>query len=295
MTGGGGCTWVQRPRLFALFDALGGMHGARYDSQPMALGRRAIDIHDPRAWVFNRMADAYAARPGYPASLIESVAALATSGVRVGDLGAGMGHMALPLAQRGLAVTAVEPATAMLDPLRLRAQQLGLAIQAVAAPAEAVPLAAASFDLVVIADALHFLDAERTGLEVGRLLHPKGALALVSCQPADTPFMRELAGIMAEAAPRRPRAIAASASQVAALAAVELGPVRSFHDATPVDPDALTNILRSISFIGPAMNHARWQAFRARVAAIGHAPIWSRTFHLRSGRRRTSELGPRHS
>jgi SAM-dependent methyltransferase len=251
----------------------------------VALGRRAVDVNDPSVWVFNRMADAYAARPACPDELVASIAALATSGKRVGDIGAGIGHLALPLALRGLQVSAIEPARAMLECLSERARVLDVEVNALVATAEAMPLSAASLDLAVIADALHFLDAERTGCALGRVLAPAGALAIVSCELADTPFMREVARIMAEAAPRRARSIEAAACQVAALCDIRLGPALSFHDATAVEPDRLTAILRSISFIGPAMNEARWAAFRARIAAIPYPAIWARTFHLRSGRR----------
>ena len=43
------------------------------------------------------MADVYDARPAYPNGLIDALAELAR-GRRVADLGAGIGHVALPLA-----------------------------------------------------------------------------------------------------------------------------------------------------------------------------------------------------
>ena len=83
----------------------------------MSLGRRKVGLDDPTRWVFNRMADVYDARPAYPLGLIDALAELAT-GRLVGDLGAGIGHVALPLAQRGFDVIAIEPAQTMLDRLR---------------------------------------------------------------------------------------------------------------------------------------------------------------------------------
>jgi len=253
----------------------------------MGLGRRKIRLEDTSAWVFNRMADVYDARPAYPVALLDALAALAGSALaRVVDVGAGIGHLALPLAARGFDVTAVEPALSMLERLRARANERGLALQALHATAEALPLADRMYELVIIADALHFLDAERTALEVGRVLAPNGALALITCELADTPFMRGVVQSMEEAAPRRPRDLAASMAQVSAVASVAFDLDRSFHDETPVDPETLERILRSISFIGPAMNVERFEAFRARIHALPGERVWARRFRLRAGRKR---------
>lgn len=252
----------------------------------MALGRRKIRLEDASAWVFNRMADVYDARPPYPDSLVAYLAALAGVRGRVGDIGAGIGHLTLPLAERGFDVVAIEPAEAMLARLQARASARALTVRAHHATAETLPLEAGSLDLVLVADALHFLDAQRAGREIGRVLAPKGALAIVLCQLADTPYMRALAEIMEASAPRRPRAVTQSLTQLAAEASVALVDQQSFVDHTPVDGDTLERILRSISFIGPAMNEERFESFRRRVHALSDAPVWSRQFVVRAGRRR---------
>jgi ubiquinone/menaquinone biosynthesis C-methylase UbiE len=251
----------------------------------MGLGRRARKLQDASAWVFNRMADAYEARPPYPTALVDALAALTVPQGRIGDVGAGIGHLALPLSARGFAVTAIEPAAAMLDSLRRRALARGEVVSTVAATAEAMPLPAASLDLVVVADALHFLDAELAGVEIARVLAPQGTLAVVSSEWSDTPFMHSVVRIMEQSAPRRPRATAAAANQLAALCDIQLGPERCFADATALDADTLTEILRSISFIGPAMNAVRWDAFQTAVRAIAEPAVWARTFRLRAGSR----------
>jgi len=251
----------------------------------MSLGRRKVKLEDAAAWVFNRMADVYDARPPYPVSLLHALAQLAGApGARVVDLGAGIGHVALPLAARGYSVDAIEPALAMLEHMQLEATRCGLSLRTHHAQAEAVPVADESVQLVVIADALHFLDAELTGREVARLLAPAGALALVTVQFSDTPFMRALSALMEEAAPRRPRAIGGNMAQLAAVAGITLSVERELSDSTPVDSARLERIVRSISFIGPAMNQARFAAFRAKLLALP-APVWSRKFTLHAGRR----------
>jgi SAM-dependent methyltransferase len=252
----------------------------------MSLGRRKIRVDDASSWIFNRMTDAYEARPPYPAALVDALAALAGGpGRRVGDLGAGIGHLALPLAQRGFDVVAVEPAHAMLDRLRAAAHHRGLALRTHHAAAEALPVEAASLDLVIVADVLHFLDRALAAAEIARVLAPRGALALVTCTFAQTPFMGDVLRIMEETAPRRPRALEQSMVQLSATTGVPFSSEQHFHDATPVDHATLDRILRSISFIGPAMNPARYAAFRRQIHALSDAPVWARTFTLRSGRR----------
>ena len=250
-----------------------------------------MSIHDDSAWVFNRMADVYDARPPYPAPLLDALAELATrAGPRIGDLGAGIGHLTLPLAARGFALTAVEPAGAMLSRLRGAALAQGLPVRALHAAAEALPLEPASLDLVLIADALHFIDTELAAREIARVLVPRGTLALVTCELGRTPFMRELVSLMEESAPRRPRVLDSRRAQLAGVARVSLDHELCFEDETPVSPAELERILLTISFIGPAMNAKRTAVFRERLHALPSPAVWARRFSLRWGRRQRGAL-----
>jgi hypothetical protein len=94
-----------------------------------------------------------------------------------------------------------------------------------------------------------------------------------------------LVAIMEESAPRRPRAVANATLQVAALAQVEKLEERRYLDEVRVDHASLERILRSISFIGPAMNAERFRVFRERVLSLSSQPVWSRSITLRTGRR----------
>jgi SAM-dependent methyltransferase len=252
----------------------------------MSLGRRKVGLDDPSRWVFNRMADVYPARPPYPPALLDALAALAPAGGRVADLGAGVGHIALPLAARGFDVTAIEPASSMLAALSAAANRNGVALLTHHATAEALPMAAGSQDLVMVADALHFLDAELTAREIARVLAPGGALAVITCHFADTPYMRDVVRVIQDAVPRRPRPLTGNLIHLSAQAGAPFTDERQFHDETPVDPPTLERILRSISFIGPAMNPPRFARFRARVDALPGPASWGRRFVLRAGRRR---------
>jgi SAM-dependent methyltransferase len=251
----------------------------------MSAGRRKIGVHDAAAWIFNRIADVYAARPPYPTALIDALAEIAGPG-RIGDVGAGIGHLAVPLAQRGFDVLAIDPAQSMLDRLWDRSLDRGLALRTLRAAAESLPIEPACLDLVVVADALHFLDAELAANEISRVLAPRGALALVTSELGATPFMRGVARIIESATPRRPRGVAASITQLFAVVGAPLGAPQRFHDETPVDRATLERILRSISFVGPAMNAARFAAFIERIHALPEPRVWARTFTLYAGRRR---------
>lgn len=253
----------------------------------MVQGRRSIGIHETDSWIFNRMADVYDARPPYPDALIDAVAVLAgPSGRHVLDLGSGIGHLALPLAARGLDVVAVEPAIAMLERLKRIGAERDLSVRAVHGTGEDLPVPAGSQDLAILADVVHFLDAERSGRELGRVLGPAGALAVLTCDFGDTPFMQGVTRIMESAAPRRPRDMTQAVVQLFALSRIEPREAQSFQDETPVDAEALERILRSISFIGPAMNEERFSAFRAQILALPGPRVWARRFTLRSGKRR---------
>jgi ubiquinone/menaquinone biosynthesis C-methylase UbiE len=130
---------------------------------------------DPnRALTFGSFAEEYALwRPTYPAEAVEWLVPEHAS--HVADVGAGTGKLTGALLDRGLTVDAVEP-----DPQMLRVlHRLYPSAAAHKAPAEALPLADASVDAVVVADAWHWLDQEQAVEEVRRVLHPDGWLGLV--------------------------------------------------------------------------------------------------------------------
>ena len=235
--------------------------------------------------MFNRMASAYAARPPYPAALLDELAArLGPPGSRVGDVGAGIGHVALPLAARGFAVVAVEPALQMLDRLQLRAATAGVSLESRHATAEALPLESAGLDALVVADALHFMDVTLASNEMARVLGPRGAVAVIVSEPADTPYMRALMEIVDDSVPRRARKVRPFVQQLAKVVGVKLQ-AQSFEDEAPVTRARLEQILRSISFIGPAMNNERFARFCRRLRALPGEPVWARSLTLFTGQR----------
>ncbi len=123
---------------------------------------------------FDRAAGVYAAaRPGYP----REAAAWLTGGPpqRVLDVGAGTGAFTASLVALGHDVVVAEPSAAMLDQLCVAVPDA----QQVRAVAEALPFAVGAFDVVTVAGAFHWMEAERSVPELARVLRPGGRLGLV--------------------------------------------------------------------------------------------------------------------
>ena len=156
-------------------------------------------------------------RPGYPPAALEAMLAAlpgvpallsgtastsdgapssdASSSLRAVDLGAGTGKLSWALVERGFEVTAVDTSAAMLETARRRGAPGALATRV--APAEATGLPGASAELVTVAQAWHWFDAEAASAEVLRLLAPGGVLALVwNMLDVTIPWVHRLSRIM---------------------------------------------------------------------------------------------------
>ena len=237
------------------------------------LGRRDADVHDPTRWVFNRLAADYLRRPDYPPALVKRLLELAghagEAGAAVAELGAGVGHLTLPLARLGARVAAVEPAQDMLAALRSRTQ-LGQdeAVTLVHAAAEQTGLPPAAFGLVLLADALQWVDPEQTGREAARILAPEGCLAIVEARFADTPFMQGLAALITESNPKaRPRP-AGRARQLLTLAADPPWTAERFTQEALLSGPDLDAVLRSFSTVGPALGPTRLEGLLSRAREL---------------------------
>ncbi len=132
------------------------------------------------ARVFGTEAAAYElGRPGYPDDAVEWILSHVDTDEGalpdVIDLGAGTGKLTASFVGRAASVTAVEPDAAMLDTLATRLP----GVVALEGSAEAVPVGAASADLVTMAQAWHWVDPAAASAEVARVLRPGGVLALL--------------------------------------------------------------------------------------------------------------------
>lgn len=162
-------------------------------------------------------------RPGYPAELIDALIALVPDHARdVVDLGAGTGKLSWELVRRGLRVTAVDPSASMLGAALARGERsVGTAEQAAegvastsarggvpvasaigslsthVGTAEATGLPAECADLVTVAQAWHWFDADAAARECLRILRPGGVLALLwNSLDVQIPWVHRLSRIM---------------------------------------------------------------------------------------------------
>ena len=112
-------------------------------------------------------------RPPYPAEGIDWL--LPPDPGRVLDLGAGTGKLTRQLHERGLDVVAVEPSAGMRDQFAAVLSEVPL----LEGTAEAIPLPDRSVDVVLVAQAWHWVDAPRALAEVARVLTLGGRLGLI--------------------------------------------------------------------------------------------------------------------
>ena len=136
--------------------------------------RLESDLRRARATSFDRVAAAYErSRPGYPVAAVEWLAG--SEPCDVVDLGAGTGKLTASLVVAGHRVVAVEP----LPEMRAQLEHAVPGVRAVAGSAEAMPLLAASTDVVTVAQAFHWFDHGPALREIARVLRPGGRVALV--------------------------------------------------------------------------------------------------------------------
>ena len=123
--------------------------------------------------VFGSRAAGYALhRPSYPAAMIDWLAGLAPATELAWDCAAGNGQAATLLADRFARVVATDQSEAQIAHARPHSR-----VEYRVAPAERSGLAAATVDLVTVAQALHWLPLEAFYPEVERVLKPAGVFA----------------------------------------------------------------------------------------------------------------------
>jgi SAM-dependent methyltransferase len=130
--------------------------------------------HQVQAGSFGAVADVYErGRPSYPAEAIDWL--IPGHATRVADVGAGTGKLTRQLRERGLDVIAVEPSAGMREQLR----RAVAGVPVLGGTAERIPLADDSVDVVLVAQAWHWVDPALAVPEVARVLAPGGRLGLL--------------------------------------------------------------------------------------------------------------------
>lgn len=142
----------------------------------------------------DRVADYVRYRPGYPGevtALLHECGGL-IPGARVADIGSGTGIFSRLLLDAGAQVFAVEPNAEMREAAEATLGRDGL-FHSIAASGEATTLPDHRMDLIVSAQAFHWLDRTQARCEFTRLLKPGGRIALIwnVRQMNATPFLRD--------------------------------------------------------------------------------------------------------
>ncbi|WP_246828829.1 class I SAM-dependent methyltransferase [Micrococcus sp. HMSC067E09] len=139
-----------------------------------------------------------AVRPSYPSAAVDWILAGLEAPLDVVDLGAGTGLFTRLLASRPVdevrSVAAVEPSEAMRAVL---ARDVADGVRVAEGTAERTHLAGASADVVVAAQAWHWVDVAAASAEAARVLRPGGRLAAVWNQlDVTVPWVHRLTRIM---------------------------------------------------------------------------------------------------
>lgn len=186
-------------------------------------------------------------RPGYPGALVDALVATAhlDPGAAVLEVGCGTGQLTRLLAQRALAVTALDVSQHMVEAARRRTDGDTVAFRAQSF--EESTLCAQSFDLVVSADAFHWVDPEVRYAKAHDVLRPGGWLAVIVCDDRYEEPLQSAVGAMwidrCEDGGAWARGMAPTAAEEMAAsgrfgAVVEL----SFEWARVLSPDAVVGL-----------------------------------------------------
>jgi S-adenosylmethionine-dependent methyltransferase len=202
--------------------------------------------------------------------------------LRVLDIGAGLGHMSLWLAERGHDVTLAEPAEPMLEGARQRFADAGHTATFIQAPWQALPdILTERYDLVICHAVLEWLEEPFTILPVlHQLTEPDGWLSLAFYN-RDALIYRNLlkghfrkmrrntmAGEKQSLTPQQPLDPRELAAQLEALWRVETeSGVRVFHDYMPVEFQAKAELADLLEM---ELSHRRHPAF----AGLGRYLHW---------------------
>src|SRR3972149_2094261 len=125
-------------------------------------------------------------------------AAIETLGLAAGrhvlDVGAGSGGAALPMAEEGLRVTAIDASPRMVDRILTRAAERGLAVHPQAMDGRALQFQDATFDAALsVLGVILFPDPVRGLAEMRRVVRPGGPVSVVTwTQPHNYELAAEL-------------------------------------------------------------------------------------------------------
>lgn len=157
----------------------------------------------PQTIDFGRAAAPYAQhRAGFPARFFDDTLrawGLILPDHHALDVGCGAGSVALGLAQRGMRVTGLDPAAALLHEARRAAAARNLFPAFIEARVEDTPLPDASQRLVTAGQCWHWFDRPAAAAQCWRVLEPGGALVIAHLDFLMTdPIVRDTLALVRE-------------------------------------------------------------------------------------------------
>ena len=154
-------------------------------------------------WDYTTLADAYLKRPDYADAAIDAMLSVAglEHGQRVCDVGAGVAHLTLMLAARGLQVVAVEPNDAMRANGIERTSRFAN-VRWHEGTGEETGQAAQAFDMVTFGSSFNVCDRQRALAETARILKPRGWFACMwNHRQLDDPIQARIEAIIKDRVP----------------------------------------------------------------------------------------------
>jgi SAM-dependent methyltransferase len=132
-------------------------------------------------------------RPGYPSAIVDAAIAGAAlpAGGSILEIGCGTGQITLPFAERGYTILALEPGDA-LAALAVQNCRSYDQVAVLRLSFEAWPAQERAFDMVLSAQAFHWIAPDTGCAKAASVLKPGGAIALIWNLDVsqDTPFWR---------------------------------------------------------------------------------------------------------
>ncbi|CAN5797001.1 class I SAM-dependent methyltransferase [soil metagenome] len=237
-------------------------------------------MHPVASEGFERSVEAYRrSRPSYPPQAVAwLVEALSIGpGKTVVDVGAGTGKLTALLLPTGARLLAVEPLATMRAAL---AQDLPT-VEALAGMAEALPVDDASADAIIVGQAFHWFDPDRTLREFRRALRPAGRLGVIwNEMDTSVDWVRRFNEIIALPRTGTPHPSAARSADLGRhFSAAVHAQFRHVHQH---DRESLLDRVASMSFVAVLPEQERAGVFERVTALIdSHPDIRGRdTFEL---------------